>query len=57
MNIVDTIFINQLVESMELAVGKLDEALLTKDFEKVKKLKVFVFDLQSKLNSYLEKND
>ena len=50
---IDIQFLSQLIESMEDAVNKLEEAKNSGRKDEVNKLKVFIFDLHQKINESL----
>jgi len=45
--------VGQLVDSMSEAVSQLDEAVRGKNYDKANELRVFIFDLYSKLDGFL----
>jgi len=53
---VDINFVEQLVESMNLAVLRLEQFVLEGEKSEVDKLKIFIFDLQRKVEEELGSN-
>jgi len=47
-------FLKQIVESIDLAVAKLEDAVEKKDKDNISKLKVFIFDLHRKFDSAID---
>ena len=50
---VNIIFVKQLIDSMEGALLKLDEAISDKRFDDANKLRTFIYDLYSQINKEL----
>ena len=50
---VDVEFIGQLVDSMEEAVVKMEEAIENKNADEASKLKVFIFDLHRQVGGVM----
>ena len=46
-------FIGQLIDSMEEGVSRLEQAISKKDSETANKLRVFIFDVHSKISEAL----
>lgn len=51
---VDVEFLGQIVDAMDVAIARLEDALEKKDKENISKLKVFIFDLHRKLDSGID---
>jgi hypothetical protein len=54
---VDVEFLNQLVESMEEGVSRMEDAQAQGQTEYFNKLRVFIFDLHRRINGVLEAKD